>query len=88
VATHHPHVEFFDRLARREDSQDPKLARLLCGVRDQILAASSGTTASSNATASVRRTLQFILSSYKDRDDLKKLLTAFLTKSQTRNTIL
>lgn len=84
----HPHVEFFDRLARREDSKDPKLARLLCGVRDQILASAAGPTASPLAISSVRRTLHHILSTYKDREDLKAVLSRFLEKVQSKNTIL
>lgn len=83
----HPHVAFFDKLASSMDAKDPRIARVLCGIRDQIDAAVKAN-AAGRVKMGNRKSLLSVLRSVSDLIDkhgdehpnLRKLLAHFVQK--------
>lgn len=91
----HPYVKFFDVLASRMDGTDPKVARLLCGIRDQIDASakgfSSGRVVAGNikSTKSVLRSVASVMDTYGDNyPELRSLLAEFVQRVTEKGSLI
>ncbi|MDP2726097.1 MAG: hypothetical protein Q8P59_01005 [Dehalococcoidia bacterium] len=83
----HPHVQFFDKLASRMDPKDPKVARILCGIRDQIEAQEKANSAgrvkmgSQKALVSVVRSITSLMDRYgSEHPEMREILGRFVQK--------
>lgn len=83
----HPHVAFFDKLASVMDQRDPQIARVLCGIRDQIDAAVKANAVgrvrmgNKKSRLSVLRSITDLMDKQGDKHpNMRKLLAHFVQK--------
>ena len=91
----HPYVKFFDILASRMDKRDPKVARLLCGIRDQIDASAKGVSAGRvkaghvKSLKSVLRSVGSVMDKYGDEHpELRQILGQFVQKVNQKESLV
>lgn len=90
----HPHVRFFDRLATRMDKQDPQVARILVGIRDQVDAAVKANQVGRirlghrKSLDSVLRSVTHLMEKYSAKyPSMANLLGRFVSKVQRTETL-
>lgn len=91
----HPYVKFFDILASRMDKSDPKVARLLCGIRDQIDASAKGFASgrvkagNTKSINSVMRSIASLMDNHGDsHPELRTLLAKFVQRVHEKGSLV